>query len=275
MEEIEIPRRRLGRTDVEVSVFGLGGEGVLRSVGREAEAERVIRTALDLGVNYMESAPAYAASESYYGAALKGRRDEVFLSSKSHARDKTGALAHLDATLANMKTDHLDLWQVHDVRTNEDVEAVFAPDGAIEAFVEARDRGLVRFIGVTGHQDPLVITRCLELFDFDTVLIPVNPAEPAYRCFLDEVVPVAGAMDVGVMAMKTYLGGRIDMPAKLLLSYALTQAVSLAVVGCDDEAQVRENAEMAADFKPLKFREVQRVNEIIGPYARELMYYKP
>lgn len=271
----EMPKRRLGRTDVEVAVLGLGGEGLLRSFGNPKEADAIINTAIDLGVNYMESARAYSGSESYYGESLKGRRSKVFLSSKSHARDKKGAFAHLGETLAAMKTDYLDLWQIHDVRTEDDIKAIFGPGGAIEAFVEARQKGLVRFIGVTGHHDPVVLRKCLETFDFDTVLAPVNPAEPAYKCFLDEIVPIAGAKDVGVMAMKAYLRGQLEAPKKLLLSYALTQPVSMAVVGCDNVEQLKENVEAAINFTPLKYKEMQRVTSLFSAFAKELMYYKP
>lgn len=270
-----IPRRRLGKTEVEVSILGLGGEGILRTFGSEKAADEVINTAIDLGVNYMESARAYAGSESYYGAALKGRRKDVFLSSKTHARDKAGAEAHLQETLVAMKTDYLDLWQMHDVRTADEVKQIFGPNGAIEALSEAKGKGLVRFLGVTGHHSPAVTKQCLETFDFDTVLIPVNPAEPSYNCFLEEIVPVAGAKDVGIMAMKVYLRGQLDAPKKLLFSYALTQPVSIAVIGCDSVEHVKDNADIAKEFKPLKSIEVRRVTGLFSAFAKEIMYYKP
>jgi len=158
---VQIPKRTLGKTGIEVTILGLGGEGVLRTFGYEQDAYQLINRAVDLGINYFESARAYPGSESYYGLALKERRRDIFLTSKSHARDKKGALAHLNETLTNMKTDHLALWQVHDVRTGQDVEEIFGPRGALEAFREAKDKGLVRFIGVTGHHDPLITKRCL------------------------------------------------------------------------------------------------------------------
>ncbi|GMR04788.1 MAG: aldo/keto reductase [Thermodesulfobacteriota bacterium] len=270
-----IPRRRLGRTGVEVSILGLGGEGVLRTHGREADADRLINTAIDLGVNYMESASAYDCCETYYGRALKGRREKIFLAGKSHARDKEGARKHLSETLKKMKTDYLDLWQIHDVRSTEDVERIFGPGGAAEAFLEAKEKGHVRFLGVTGHEEPSVIKKCIEVFDFDTVLIPVNPAEPTHKPFIDEVAPIAGAKDMGIVGMKVYLRGRLDAPKKLLFCYALTQPLSTAVIGCDTVEQLEENVEIAASFMRLKLKEVERVTAFISPYARELMYYKP
>lgn len=273
--EKPIPKRRLGRTGVEVSILGLGGEGVLRTVGREQEADTLINTAIDLGINYMESARAYSDSEVYYGLALRERRQQVFLASKSHARDKKGASAHLEETLRNMKTDYLDLWMIHDVRTEDDISRIFGVHGALEAFVEARSKGLVKYIGVTGHHDPVIIRKCLEAFAFDTALVPVNPAEPFYKCFLDEVVPIASVKDTAIMGMKVYMKGLLQAPKRLLLSYALTQPITTAVIGCDNIEQLKENAEAASTFQPLKYKEIQRFGQMIEPYARQLLYYKP
>ncbi len=271
----DIPKRRLGRTGESVSILGLGGEGVLRSWGEEKKAVELINAAIDMGVNYMESARAYDGSETYYGKAIGPRRKDIFLAGKSHARDYKGAMAHLHETLKTMGTDYLDLWQVHDVRTEEDMAAIFSPEGAYSAFVEAKEKGLVRFIGVTGHHDPTVLARCVGDFDFDTVLMPVNPAEPAYKPFVEEVVPAASAKDMGIIAMKAYLRGALNAPKRLLFCYALTQPVSTAVIGCDNLDQLKENVEIASSFVPLRLKEVERLTEFISSHARQLMYYKP
>ncbi len=275
-----IKRRRLGKTGVEVSMLGLGGEGVLRTFGYEKQAYAVINRALDLGINYCESARAYAGSESYYGRALKERRSGVFLTSKSHARDRAGALDHLEQTLRNMKTDHLDLWQVHDVRTDQDIEEIFGPGGAIEAFAAAREQGRTRFIGVTGHQDPSVIRKCIDLFPFDTVLMPVNPAEPVYRSFLQEVLPTAAAKNMGVIGMKVYLRGfprRLPFYSSMkpFLDFALSHPVSTVVVGCDNVEQVEQNVSYAESFTPLSSGEQESLIAAVAPHARKLMMYKP
>jgi aryl-alcohol dehydrogenase-like predicted oxidoreductase len=277
---MSIQERKLGKTDVNVSILGLGGEGVLRTYGYENEAYTLINRALDLGINYCESARAYSGSESYYGKALKERRSEIFLTSKSHARDRVGALNHLQETLRNMKTDYLDLWQVHDVRTEEDIEKIFGPDGAIQAFTTAREEGFARYIGVTGHHDPAVIRKCIELFEFDTVLMPVNPAEPAYRSFLEEVLPVAIENKMGIIGMKAYLRG---FPAQLpfytsmkpFLDFALSCEVSTVVIGCDNLEQLEQNAAFASSFSPLSLQEQENLIAAVAPYARELMMYKP
>ena len=276
---MEIQKRTLGKTGFEGTILGLGGEGILRTFGYDQAASNLINCAIDLGLNYFESARAYSGSEAYYGLALKERRKAVFLTSKSHARDKKGAMGHLRQTLHNMKTDHLDLWQVHDVRTREDVDRIFGPNGAIEAFVEARDKGMTRLIGVTGHHDPLILRRCIEIFDFDTVLLPVNPAEPAYKSFLELVIPVANQKGMGVIGMKVYLRG---MAARLpwcksmgpFYRYALSQPITTAVIGCDSTGQLEENVGFAKSFSPMSDEEQRELEEAVAPFARSLAYYK-
>jgi aryl-alcohol dehydrogenase-like predicted oxidoreductase len=275
-----IATRKLGQTGADVTIMGLGGEGILRTFGYEKEAYALINRAIDLGIGYFESARAYSGSESYYGAALAERRQEIFLTSKSHARDKKGAMHHLEETLANMKTDHLDLWQVHDVRTREDIEAIFGQGGAIEAFMEAKDKGLTRFIGVTGHHDPLITKRCIETFDFDTVLVPVNPAEHLHQSFIEEVLPLANEKQMGVVAMKVYCRGMIaKIPGfkgmEAFFRYALSHPVAAAVIGCDGLSQLEENVAIAKAFSPLPYQEMQRLETFVSPYGRQLMYYKP
>jgi predicted aldo/keto reductase-like oxidoreductase len=276
----DIPKRTLGNTGVEVTILGLGGEGILRTHGYDRDAYELINRALDLGITYCESARAYDGSESYYGKALRERRSEVFLTSKAHDRSKAGALAQLHRTLANMRTDHLDLWQVHDVRTADDIEEIFAPGGAIEACSEAREKGLVRFIGVTGHHDPAVIRACIERYPFDTVLLPVNPAEPAHRSFVDLALPPALERNMGIIGMKVYLRGlaaRIPNYTGMepYLRFALSQPVSTVVIGCDDLRQLEENVRFAATFQPMTNMEQENLVRHVAPFARQLMYYKP
>ena len=277
---MDIPRRKLGRTGIDVTILGLGGEGVLRTFGHEQQAYAVIHRAIDLGVTYFESARAYSGSESYYGLALKERREEIFLTSKSHARDRKGASKHLRETLKNMKTDHLDLWQVHDVRTNEEVDEIFGPGGAMEAFVSAKEKGLTRFVGVTGHHDPAITRRCIELYDFDTVLLPVNPAEPTHRSFPDEIIPLANAKGMGIIAMKVYFRGLASkIPGfagmEPYFRYALSHPVCTTVIGCDNVEQVEQNAAFAGRFQPLSESEMRTLADHVAPFAGELMYYKP
>jgi aryl-alcohol dehydrogenase-like predicted oxidoreductase len=275
-----IPKRRLGKTNVDVTILGLGGEGVLRSYDRWKDAYDLINRAIDLGINYFDSAKAYAGCESYHGTALGERRKEIFLAGKSHARDRKGALAHLLDTLKTIKTDHLDLWQMHDMRTEEDIGEVTAPSGALEAFREAKEKGLVRFIGVTGHEDPLILRRCIELADFDTVLMPVNPAEPHYRSFITDLMPYAIEKGMGIIAMKVYFRGLVTKipgfnSAEHFYRFALSLPVTAAIIGCDAIAQLEENVGYARSFTPQSKAEMGRLVHQVALHARQLMYYKP
>ncbi len=278
--KMKIPVRTLGKTDSKVTVLGLGGEGVLRTFGHDREAYALINRAIDLGITYFESARAYSGSEAYYGRALKERRKDIFLASKSHARDRKGALSQLEETLRNMRTEYLDLWQVHDVREEADVREIFGPGGAIEAFAEAKEKGLVRFIGVTGHHDPGILVKCIELFDFDTVLMPVNPAEPFYKSFPDKVVPIAQKKRMGIVGMKVYFRGFASKipwyeTMEPFLHFALSHPVTTVVIGCDSVEQLEENVTFAARFKRMQEKQIETLIEKVNPFARQLMYYKP
>jgi aryl-alcohol dehydrogenase-like predicted oxidoreductase len=278
--DMAIPTRILGRTGQLVTRLGLGGEGVLRTFGHDKDAYALVNRALDLGITYCESARAYSGSEAYYGKALGERRNDIFLASKSHNRDKKSALAHLHETLTNMKTDHLDLWQVHDVRDAGDIAAIFGPGGAIEAFVEAKQQGKTRFIGVTGHHDPSIIRQCIEQFDFDTVLMPVNPAEQKYKSFIASVLPLARENNMGIIGMKVYLRGSVSSLAwytgmEPFLRFALSQPITSVVIGCDNIAQLEQNVDFASSFEPMTQEEQQDLIRKVSPFARQLMYYKP
>jgi predicted aldo/keto reductase-like oxidoreductase len=274
-----IPKRLLGKTGAAVSILGLGGEGLLRTYGQGKEATLLIHRAIDLGLTYFESARAYAGSESYYGIALGERRKEIFLASKSHERTSDGALSHLEATLKNMKTGSLDLWMVHDVRTIKDIDQIFGPQGAIRAFESARRNKIVKWIGISGHRNPTILSRAIDFFPFDTVLIPINPAEPHYWSFSQEVLPKAQAKGMGILGMKSFSRGvsmKIFGPnsSENFLRFALTQPVSSIVVGCDTIEQLEMNAKVAQTFRPMTKRDQDILLDKARPYARELMYYK-
>jgi predicted aldo/keto reductase-like oxidoreductase len=273
------PKRLLGKTGQTVSILGLGGEGLLRTYGRGKEAISLIHRAIDLGITYFESARAYAGSESYYGIALGERRKGIFLASKSHERTLDGALSHLETTLKNMNTDFLDLWMIHDVRTLQDINLIFGPQGAIKAFESAKKNKLIKWIGISGHRNPTILSRAIDLFPFDSVLLPINPAEPHYWSFMDEILPKAQEKEMGILGMKTLSRG-VSLKifgtqyAETFLRFALTQPLSAVVVGCDTLEQLEMNARVAQSFKPMTKKEQDNLLQRTKPYARELMYYK-
>lgn len=277
-----IPTVPFGAAPQAVTRVGLGGEGVLRTNGRGPEAAEVIRAALDAGIGYFDSARVYADSELYYGSIWgsdPAARQRVFQASKSAVRGKAGALAELDQTLKRLRTDYLDLWQIHDIRTPEDLEMIGGPGGALEAFLEAKASGRVRFIGVTGHREPAILTRAVEDWPVDAVMMPVNPAEGVLGGFLTETLPAARKKGIAVIAMKVlgashYLKPQLGLTAGRLIRYALAQDITLAIVGCAGPVEVQSLAEAGRDPARMGAEERDRLHEIFRPYARKLAYYR-
>jgi aryl-alcohol dehydrogenase-like predicted oxidoreductase len=272
-----LPRRLLGRTGREVTLFGLGGEGVLRTYGRTAEAVRVIHRALDRGVTYCDTAPAYADSINYYGAALGERRNDVFLASKTHERTRDGSLRLLDDTLRRLKTDHLDLWQLHDLRTLDQLDLIFGKGGALEALLQARTEGRVRHLGITGHHDPAILLEAMRRFDFDTVLVALNAADVHRHSFILNVLPEARRRGMGVIAMKICAGGRLlsALSMQEALGYVLSlEGVTHAIVGCSTPAEVDENARIVGQFRPFDAAALRALEQRTRPQAGAFTYYK-
>ena len=276
-----LPTRPLGDTGVSVTALGLGGEGVLRTQGREAEAHALVRRALDLGITYFESARAYAGSEGYLGKSLGADRQRVFLATKTHHRSARGARAHLDESLALLQTDWVDLWYLHDLRSPRDLDHLAAPGGALETVDAARKSGEVRLVGVSGHESPEVLLQALRLYPFQVVLLPVNPAEAFIGSFARQVVPVARERGVGVVAMKTLCQGAMTRlpgfpgPAPFF-RYALSvEGVSTLSVGCVSPGQLEENVAAVEACSPLPPDQRDALEQLVYPAHRELLYYRP
>jgi aryl-alcohol dehydrogenase-like predicted oxidoreductase len=273
---------RFGSGRHEVSIVGLGGEGVLRTHGRDRAAADVIESAIREGITYFDSARAYAGSEEYYGRIWRARpadRQRVFQASKSAMRDKREALSELEQTLANMGIETLDLWQIHDVRTRDDIRAIEGPGGALEAFVQARDQGKVRFIGVTGHHDPEVLTLAVRAWPVDAVMMPVNPVEGVLGGFLDQTLPAAHEKGIAVIGMKVlgashYLFPGSGVTPELLIRFALSQPITVAIVGCSTPAHVAALAGVGRSPNPLTQEEQQVLLDAFRPHATQLGYYR-
>ena len=277
-----IATRLFGKTGTNVTQVGLGGEGVLRTYNREPEAKNVIEEAAAQGIAYFDSAAAYAGSQGYYGQFWSRNnelRSRIFQTSKSAARDKEVANIDLEGTLQTMGLDWLDLWQIHDIRTREDLEEIEAPGGALEAFVEARDAGRIRFIGVTGHHAPKILEYAVLNWPVDSVLMPVNPAEAVLGGFLDRVNAAAKDRGLAVIGMKTlgashYISSENGVTAKLLLRFALSRDISTAIVGCKSPAECRALARAGREFEPLTPEAEEGLVELFRPHARRLAFYR-
>jgi predicted aldo/keto reductase-like oxidoreductase len=276
-----IPKRLLGRTGCEVTQFARGGEGVLRTHGRMAEAVAVIHRALDQGVTYCDTAPAYAGSLDYYGAALGERRRQVFLASKTHDRTRDGSLRLLDESLKRARTDHLDLWQLHDLRTHGDLKTIFGRGGALEALVQARQEGRVRFLGLTGHHDPAILLEAMSRFDFDTVLVALNVADIHRLSFAQTVLVEAAGRGMGVIGMKVYAAGALLRAGSLgstsaeAMGYVLSlPGVSTVIIGCSSPDEVDDNARIARAFQPFDGTAMRAIEQRISPRAGFFTSYK-
>ncbi|GAB6058563.1 aldo/keto reductase [Desulfonatronum parangueonense] len=278
----EIPKNMFGSSGRSITRVGLGGEGVLRTHGRTDEARAVIRAALDMGIEYFDTAPAYSGSEEYLGSVWKEmpeRRNRIFHTSKSAQRTHAGAMRDLQSTLFRLGTDYLDLWQIHDIRDQNDIAQIESENGALRAFLEAREAGTVRHIGVTGHHDPEVLTRCVNAWPLDSVLLPVNPVEGVLGGFLTETLPAARKKSMAVVGMKVlggghYLFAKDGLTPERYLRYALAQSVDVVILGCSSPAEVELLVRVARDFQPMSSDEQKELLGLFGPHAERLAYYR-
>lgn len=265
----EMPTRTLGRTGVQVSLIGLGGWHLGFDFLDEELSIRIVRTAIDNGVNFMDNCWDYndGASEIRMGKALRdGYRDRVFLMTKIDGRTKKDAAKQLDESLERMQTDYIDLVQHHEILRYEDPHRILDEQGANTALVEARDAGKIRFIGFTGHKDPRIHLYMLEVakqngFEFDAVQMPLNVMDAHYRSFEKMVLPQLVEENIGVLAMKTLANGTIleskTVNAIECLHYAMNLPVSVVITGCQSMKDLEQALTAARTFKPLSDEEVK------------------
>ena len=274
--------RRLGNTGALVEPVSLGGEGALRTTGRAKEAVPVILEALRLGVKYCDTAPAYQQSQDYYGMAFKeagdAARKGVFLASKTHVRDRDGALRLLDDSLKRLNTTWLDLWQLHDLRTMDELDEIFGKGGAVEAVEKARADGRVRHVGITGHHDPAILVEAMRRYPFDTVLCAINPADPDRMPFITTVVAEARARGVGVIGMKVMAAGQLTADGiatpKELVEYAASFA-DTCIIGCKSPAEIAQNLAIGrAITAPMSLATRAALEARIAPKAERYASFK-
>ena len=275
----EIPQRPFGRAAETVSALGFGGYH-LGLIGTQREAIRIVHAAVDAGITFMDNAWEYneGESEKRMGKALVDRRDDVFLMSKvcTHGRDRRVAMRQLTQSLRRLKTDHLDLWQVHECVYPNDPERHFASGGVIEALVEAKERGLVRYVGFTGHKAPEIHLEMMSHdFPFDSVQMPLNCFDASFRSFEQHVLPEARRRELAVLGMKS-MGGEGDAVAKRVvtaeeaLRYAMSlPGVTTTISGIDSMRVLRQNVRIAQDFSPMSADEMQALRERVSGTAAD------
>lgn len=268
----DIPKRAFGKTGEKLTLIGQAG-GRFELAGFD-EAKAITRRAYDLGINYFDSAHLYwgGRSEEVYGAVLPSVRKDVFVTTKSANRTKAGAMAELEESLRRLRMDHVDLWQIHQVSELDEVNQIFAPGGAIEAFEAAKKQGKCRFIGFTGHHDPAVHLEMLKRYDrYDTILMPLHIAEPLYLSFEKQVLPIAVQRGMGIQGMKSTANAKLlqRFSAKQCLTYTLSLPIHCLAVGCTTVGQIEDDVRIVQSFKPYTTEEMaalqKRATGIHGP----------
>jgi predicted aldo/keto reductase-like oxidoreductase len=266
-----VPRRAMGKTGLEVSIIGLGGYHLGTASGQD-EVNEMVAKAMDHGINFFDNAWEYhkGMSEERVGIALKGKRDQVIVMTKvcTHGRKKDLAMRMLEESLTRLQTDHLDVWQVHEVIYYNDPERAYAQDGVLEALMMAKQQGKVRFVGFTGHKNPSIHLEMLQRgFAFDTVQMPINAFDPSYRSFEQNVLPVAVQKGMAVFSMKSMSGSgepivHGELTPTEALSYAMSvPGVSTTISGMDSMAVLDQNLEIVRRFKPLDEKQMTALRE--------------
>lgn len=278
-----IPTRILGKTGARVTVMGVGGY----HIGRDRDpqlATRIIRTAIDEGINFLDNAWCYndGESERLMGLALRnGYREKVFLMTKNHGRNAATFRIQLSDSLRRLQTDRIDLLQFHEIIHEGEPDRIFS-EGAIEEAVKAREEGKIRFIGFTGHRWPHLFKQMLEKdFQWYTVQMPVNLLDYHYRSFTKEILPILMERGIGVIGMKSLAGSgtrilKTGVTAKEAISYALSSPIHVLVSGIDSVDVLRENVKIAREWQPLAEADRKQLLDRVAAWARfgQLEHYK-
>lgn len=299
-----MPTRNLGKTGYKVGIFSLGGQASLEKPKNQDIAVPILEKALDLGVNYIDTSSIYGGperwSEQYVGKVMKHRRAETFLATKTKERTREGSWRMLETSLKLLQTDHIDLWQLHDIGTMTDINEIFAQGGAMEALLEARDQKIVRYLGITGHYRPEALIEAIHRYPFDTILMAVNAADPHHFSFCAQLLPLAVERQMGIIGMKVPARGRIlstwtpppieqqkhmwegmvlaptpgTLDMRQAMYYSLSLPVSTVIIGCDTIAQLEENIQLAREFTPLSQQQMAALTEKAQPVSRQSLFFR-
>lgn len=268
--EVKLPERVFGKTGLKIPIFGLGGAGKtpLSSYGKEAEAIAQIEAALRLGIRYFDTASSYGPSEENLGKVLPSYRSQIWLATKTAERDRDGAWRELEQSLKRLKTDYLDFWQLHHVSFAETLDQIFSKNGAIKAIEEAKEQGIIKFSGITGHHEPDIIAEGLRRYPFDMTLVSINAADKHHpRPFAPTVLPVAQQKNVGVIAMKIPAYGRLFKNNVLdgmeqAMGYVLSlEGVHSCIIAAESVEQLEANFKVAQAFKPLNSEQMKAIEQ--------------
>jgi len=300
-----MPTRNLGKTGYKVGIFSLGGQAALEKPNNFDVAVPIIERALDLGVNYIDTSSIYGGperwSEQYVGKVMAHRRNQAFLATKTKERTRDGSMRMIERSLELLQTDHVDLWQLHDIGTMHDIDSVFAQGGAMEALLAMKEQKVVRCLGLTGHYRPDALIEGIRRFPFDTILMAMNAADPHHFSFNAELLPLAVERQMGIIGMKVPARGRIlsswnppsieaqkhswegmaiqtdksgTLTMREAMYYTLSRPVSTVIIGCDSIAQLEENVQLARDFTPLSDAQSSALIARAEPVAKPSLFFR-
>jgi hypothetical protein len=299
-----MPTRNLGKTGYKVGIFSLGGQAALEQPNNFAVAVPIIERALDLGVNYIDTSSIYGGpdrwSEQYVGKVMAHRRNEAFLATKTKERTRDDSMRMIEKSLQLLQTDHVDLWQLHDIGTITDVNLVFGKGGAMEALREMKEQKVVRNLGITGHYRPDALMECIRRYPFDTILMAMNAADAHHYSFNAELLPLAVERQMGIIGMKVPGRGRLlkswnpppleqqkhswegmvlaPTPGTLTMReaiyYTLSRPVSTIIIGCDNIAQLEENVQLAHEFTPLNDTQAAELVARAEPVSKPSLFFR-
>jgi len=260
------PMREFGKTGMKLTVIGQGGAR-LALLRTKEQARAQVRHAYDLGLNYFDCAHSYweGHSEEVYGDVLSDVRKELFITTKCIRRTRKEAEDELQLSLKSLKTSYIDLWQMHGLQEQGDIDRIFGPGGAIEAFEAAKKAGRCRFIGFTGHHDPKVHLAAFKAYDkWDSILMPLHAADPAYLSFEKTVLPAAAERGIGIQGMKVFGNAFLlrVLNAEECLRYVLSLPIHCAAVGCSTTGQLDDDVRFAQRFKPLSSDEMDALRTV-------------
>jgi aryl-alcohol dehydrogenase-like predicted oxidoreductase len=270
-----IPLRQFGKTDVKISALGMGGHH-LGDAPDGPTAVRMVQEACDGGITFFDNCWEYhlGKSEVWMGRGLKGRRDKVFLMTKvcTHGREAALAMQMLEQSLNRLQTDHLDLWQIHGVAFDNDPELFIRPNGAAEALRKAKEQGKVRFVGFTGHKDPHIHLKMLNVgFPFDSVQMPLNAFDSQFHSFETQVLPELNKRGIAALGMKPISGHgepvKGGVTAQEALRYAMSLPVTTTITGMESLEVLRQNLAIAQGFVPMSPQEMQALRDRVKPEA--------
>jgi len=300
-----MPTRNLGKTGYKVGIFSLGGQAALEKPNNFDVAVPIIERALDLGVNYIDTSSIYGGpdrwSEQYVGKVMAHRRNQAFLATKTKERTRDDSMRMIEKSLQLLQTDHIDLWQLHDIGTMYDIDQIFAKGGAMEALVEMKDQKVVRHLGLTGHYRPEALMEGIKRYPFDAILMAMNAADPHHYSFNQELLPLAVEKQMGIIGMKipgrsrllsswtppsieaqkhswegmtfqTTSSGTLTM--REAMYYTLSRPVSTVIIGCDNIAQLEENVHLAREFTPLSDSQTTQLVAKAEPVAKPSLFFR-